>query len=876
MISLNLKSLVQRLSPICRGELENAAGFALVRTNFNIEIEHWLKKIIDNPQSDLKFILNHFGLDQSRIDAGLSRAIDRLKTGNTRPPGLSPSIVDLIKQTWLLSTIELSSGVIRSSHLLMCCLADDKINLAEISEEFSKISFETVKKELKNATAGSSENIVPSSSDAQFSHSSASAISSGEALAQFTVNLVEEAKSGRIDPILGRDEEIRQIIDILSRRRQNNPILAGEAGVGKTAVVEGFALRIAAKDVPPSLQNVSLRSLDLGLMQAGASVKGEFEKRLRAVIDEVKASPNPIILFIDEAHTLVGAGGAAGMGDAANLLKPALARGELRTIAATTWAEYKKYFEKDAALARRFQVIKVEEPNESRAIAMIRGLVPVLEKSHNVRIIDEAVRAAVELSARYIPSRQLPDKAVSVIDTACARVAVSQSTIPAAIADRRQRVDVIAAEAAMLEREALVGHDNRDRQNEIAAEESVLREEIAVLEQRWERECEIVKRMDLLRSELEATNTNKIETPELDSKIKIYETLRVELESLQQENPLVHPLVDKQAIAEVVQNWTGIPTGKMQSNQINSVLNMRVEMEKRIVGQSHAISALSQAIMTSRAGLTDPRKPVGAFLMVGPSGVGKTETALTIADLLYGGENSITTINMSEFKEEHKVSLLMGSPPGYVGYGEGGVLTEAVRRKPHSVILLDEMEKAHPGVQDVFFQVFDKGHMRDGEGRDIDFKNSLIIMTSNSCSDLISQLCADPDTAPDPEELAAALKEELRKHFKDAFLGRVNLVPYLPLSTDIMKDITVLQLNRIRQRLLQTYHATFHYDDEIVGDIVSRCRDSATGARNIENILTRSLLPDMSTSILESLAKGEKITNIRVGLVDGRYSYNMS
>jgi type VI secretion system protein VasG len=486
------------------------------------------------------------------------------------------------------------------------------------------------------------------------------------------------------------------------------------------------------------------------------------------------------------------------------------------------------------------------------------------------------VRAAVELSARYIPSRQLPDKAVSVIDTACARVSVSQSTIPAAIADKRQRLSVIAAESAMLEREALVGSDNHERQKEIAAEEVSLRNEIEALEQRWDRECEIVKGMALLRSEIESSKENEAESADFINKIENYEKLRTELSSLQQEKPLVHPLVDKQAIAEVVQNWTGIPTGKMQSNQINSVLNMRVEMENRIVGQSHAIVAVSQAIMTSRAGLTDPRKPVGVFLMVGPSGVGKTETALTIADLLYGGENSITTINMSEFKEEHKVSLLMGSPPGYVGYGEGGVLTEAVRRKPHSVILLDEMEKAHPGVQDVFFQVFDKGHMRDGEGRDIDFKNSLIIMTSNACSDLISQLCADPDTAPEPEELAAALKEELRKHFKDAFLGRVNLVPYLPLSTKIMKDITVLQLNRIRKRLLQSHRVTFNYDDDVIEDIVSRCRDSATGARNIENILTRSLLPDMSSSILESLARGEKITSITVGQIDNRYVYNMS
>lgn len=876
MVNINLKALIQRLNSNCRGELENAAGFALMRTNFNIEIEHWLKKLIANPQSDIPAILAHFEADLSKVDAGLDRAIDKFKAGNTRPPGLSVSIVDLIKQTWLLSSIELSSGSIRSGHLLISALSDDKIDLNEISEEFRKVPVELLKREFHNCVKGSNESTGIENVPSAFLPQSGGAGGVGEALAQFTVDLVEEAKAGRIDPILGRDDEIRQIIDILSRRRQNNPILAGEAGVGKTAVVEGFALRIAAGDVPLSLQNVALRSLDLGLMQAGASVKGEFEKRLRAVIDEVKASSQPVILFIDEAHTLIGAGGAAGMGDAANLLKPALARGELRTIAATTWAEYKKYFERDAALARRFQVIKVEEPDEQRAIAMIRGLVPVLEKSHNVRIMDEAVRSAVQLSARYIPSRQLPDKAVSVIDTACARVAVSQSTIPAAVEDRKQRVNVIDAEMAMLEREALTGGNNQDSRSELLNEKKILIEEIEQLNQRWDREGEIVKTLAQLRAEIEAAGNSGETTPEAGETIREYEKLSNELVKLQGEKPLVHPLVDKQSIAEVVQNWTGIPTGKMQSNQINTVLRMREEMENRIVGQSHAIAALAQAITTSRAGLTDPRKPVGVFLMVGPSGVGKTETALTIADLLYGGEHSMTTINMSEFKEEHKVSLLMGSPPGYVGYGEGGVLTEAVRRKPYSVVLLDEMEKAHPGVQDVFFQVFDKGHMRDGEGRDIDFKNSLIIMTSNACSDLISQLCADPDTAPEPEELAQTLKDELRKYFKDAFLGRVNLVPYLPLSNKIMTDITKLQLNKIRTRLMETHRTDFHYDDAVIEDIVARCTDSATGARNIENILTRSLLPDMSTSILDALAKEKKISKIHAKVDQGRYIYDLS
>ena len=877
MMSLNLKSLVQRLNPTCRGELENAAGYALLRTNFDVEFEHWLKKLLTNDQSDIPEILRKYEINSASVNTALDKIIDKLKVGNSRAPGLSPSIVDLIKQSWLFSSIEMNSNTIRSGHILLAALSEEKFRLSEISSDFSRIQVDQLKNEFRKITDNSCENqpIVSSLTGLDQNFSGDSKL--GEALQQFTVDLVAEAKAGRIDPILGRDEEIRQIIDILSRRRQNNPILAGEAGVGKTAVVEGFALRIAAGNVPAALQNVALRSLDLALMQAGASAKGEFERRLKALIDEVKSSSQPIILFIDEAHTLIGAGGSAGQGDAANLLKPALARGELRTIAATTWAEYKKYFERDAALARRFQVIKVEEPDENKAIAMIRGLVPVLEKSHNVRLVDEAVRAAVQLSARYIPSRQLPDKAVSVLDTACARVSVSQTTIPAAIEDRKHRIHIIEAEAAMHDREALVGLDNSERQNELSHEKSILQEEITILTSRWEREGEIVKQLNDLRLKIESQKENTEKGKENSELLQSYDDLAKELIELQGEKPLVFPLVDKQSIAEVVQNWTGIPTGRLQSNQISSVLNMRSLMEKRVVGQSHAIEALAQALTTSRAGLTDPRKPVGVFLMAGPSGVGKTETALTLAELLYGGEQSLTTINMSEFKEEHKVSLLMGSPPGYVGYGEGGILTEAVRRKPYSVILLDEMEKAHPGVQDVFFQVFDKGNMRDGEGRDIDFKNTLIIMTSNAGSDLISKLCADPETAPSPSDLATAVKSELGKHFKDAFLGRVTLVPYLPLSQDIIRNITRLQMDRIRNRISAAHKTTFEYDENVIEHIASLCNDTASGARNIENILTRTLLPEMSMSILEALANDAKISRIFASLDGkGNFSYEIS
>jgi type VI secretion system protein VasG len=866
MISINLKSLIQRLNPICRSELENAAGYALLKTNYDVEFEHWLKKILMNDQSDIQEILKVFEVNVSNIHVSLDKIIDKLKVGNSRAPGLSPGIVDIVKQSWLLSSIEMNTSSIRSGHIFITALTEEKFRLSEISQEFKKVPIDTLRNEFRKITERSCENNTSSSSYTASDQNFSGDGKLGEALQQFTVDLVAEAKAGRIDPILGRDEEIRQIIDILSRRRQNNPILAGEAGVGKTAVVEGFALRIAAGNVPAALQNVALRSLDLALMQAGASAKGEFERRLKALIDEVKASSQPIILFIDEAHTMIGAGGAAGQGDAANLLKPALARGELKTIAATTWAEYKKYFEKDAALARRFQVIKVDEPDEDKAISMIRGLVPVLEKAHKVRLVDEAVKAAVQLSARYIPSRQLPDKAVSVLDTACARVAVSQTTIPAAIEDRKHRIHVIEAEAAMHEREALVGFDNSERQDELRHEKSLLLEEIELLSSRWEREGDIVTELSELRQKIEEETKDPEKLEDNTEVLNRYGLLSKELVELQGEKPLVFPLVDKQSIAEVVQSWTGIPTGRLQSNQISSVLNMRSSMEKRVVGQGHAIEALAQAITTSRAGLTDPRKPVGVFLMAGPSGVGKTETALTLAELLYGGEQNLTTINMSEFKEEHKVSLLMGSPPGYVGYGEGGILTEAVRRKPYSVILLDEMEKAHPGVQDIFFQVFDKGNMRDGEGRDIDFKNTLIIMTSNAGSDLISKLCADPETAPNTTELALAVKSELGKHFKDAFLGRVTLVPYLPLSDEIIRDITRLQMDKIRNRISETHKTVFEYDENIIEHIASRCNDSASGARNIENILTRSLLPEMSTSILEALAKGAKISRIYTSL----------
>jgi type VI secretion system protein VasG len=872
MAAIDLKQLISRLNDTCRRALEAAAGLTLSRTHYNVEIEHWLVKLADRSDGDMAAILRHYEVDNARFLTDLNRSLEKMKTGNGRAPSLAPEITDLVKQAWLFASLEQGSGKIRSGHLLWALLADETLarSARDASGQLLKIQPDLLKRDYAAITANSTEAAESGSLVTQTAEDGSPAVSEGGvprpggsgALEQFTIDLTAQAKAGKIDPILGRDSEIRQVIDILTRRRQNNPIMTGEAGVGKTAVVEGFAIRLASGDVPPALKGVTLRTLDLGLLQAGAGMKGEFENRLRGVIDEVKASPKPIILFIDEAHTMIGAGGAAGQNDAANLLKPALARGELRTIAATTWAEYKKYFEKDAALTRRFQVVKVEEPSEPIAIAMIRGLVSTLEKHHKVRIMDEAVSEAVRLSARYIPSRQLPDKAVSLIDTACARVSMSQAAVPPAIEDRERRISLIDTEVAILDREMASGENHAERREALLAERTVKASELVALHERWEQEKVLATEITDVRSKIESPE----DTADKDVLREKLTATAKQLRELQGEEPLIYPVVDGVAVSEVVAGWTGIPMGRMQSNEIRTVLNLRETMEHRIVGQSHALEAVAQAIQTSRAGLTDPRKPIGVFLMVGTSGTGKTETALTLADLLYGGEQNMTVINMTEFKEEHKVSLLMGSPPGYVGYGEGGVLTEAVRRRPYSVILLDEMEKAHPGVQDIFFQVFDKGNMKDGEGRDIDFKNTVIIMTSNAATDLIVRLCADPDTMPDAAGLAEALMPELMKTFKPAFLGRVTLVPYFPLSPDIIKKIVELQLNRVRRRVQESYGAKFLWDGSLIDTIAARCTETSSGARNVEKILSRTLLPELSAEVLSRLADGDAIEQISVGV----------
>lgn len=915
----NLKALIARLNQTTRSALESAAGLCLSRSNYFVEVEHWLLKLLEFSDTDFERLLRHFEIDRTRVTRDLTRAIDRMKTGNARSPALAEMVVDLVREAWLLASIEFSAASVRSGHLLLALVGrpDFARLIRESIPDLERISADALARDLRDVCIGSSEEEAAISADGA---PTAAPAGKTPALDQFTTDLTLRARQGQIDPVLGRDFEIRQVIDILMRRRQNNPILTGEAGVGKTAVVEGFALRIAAGDVPAPLRHVSLRVLDLGLLQAGAGVKGEFENRLKSVIQEVKSSPRPVILFIDEAHTMIGAGGQAGQGDAANLLKPALARGELRTIAATTWSEYKKYFEKDAALARRFQVVKVEEPSEEVATIMMRGLAATLEKHHGLRVLDEAIQDAVRLSHRYITGRQLPDKSVSLLDTACARVAIGQGATPPPIEDLRRRIDNLKVQLGVLAREAALGAPHQEKIAQLTAAKADAEAELAQLEARWQREAALVNRIRELRAQLEAhadaestaarsqaaaaqaapvqaavgqpaadapaarqtagqpaTTASSdpppsahhqaprpLSTAELGNLRAELERLTAELKEVQGERPLMQVCVDSQTIAEVVSGWTGIPVGKMLADEIRTVLTLKERMEERIVGQSHALEAIAQRIRTARANLVDPRRPVGVFMLVGPSGVGKTETAITLADLLYGGERNMVVINMSEYQEAHTVSGLKGSPPGYVGYGEGGVLTEAVRRKPYSVVLLDEVEKAHPDVLELFFQVFDKGILEDAEGREIDFKNTVILLTSNVGTDEIMKLCADPETRPDPIALAEALRPALLKVFKPAFLGRLTVVPYYPLGDDVMRQIIRLQLNRIGARLAENHRAEFSYDDALVQAIAARCTEVESGARNVDHILTRTLLPEVSREFLGRMAEGRAIRKVHV------------
>jgi len=929
MADISRTALFGKLNSLAYQGIESATVFCRMRGNPYVELVHWLHQILQQPGSDLHQIIRHFEIEPGRLAQDMTRTLDGLPRGASSVSDLAAQVEEAVERGWVWGSLRYGASRVRSGHLVIALLKTPGLRnaLPSISAQFSKVKVDRLIDEWDRITDGSPEQkldaAAPSAgtgADDDGATLSPAAMGKQEALARFTVDMTQQARDGRIDPVVGRDEEIRQMVDILMRRRQNNPMLTGEAGVGKTAVVEGFALRLANNDVPPPLQNVSLRALDVGLLQAGASMKGEFENRLRQVIEEVQASERPIILFIDEAHTLVGAGGASGTGDAANLLKPALARGNLRTIGATTWAEYKKYIEKDPALTRRFQAVQILEPSEAKAVAMMRTLASVLEKHHRVQVRDEALTAAVHLSHRYIPARQLPDKAVSLLDTACARVAISQHGVPAEVEDCRRRLDILQTEAEIIEREAAVGLPMAARAAAIAAEQAVERARLETLEAAWKEEKALVDEiLDLraqLRSRIGAADVNPpvdasaeasaetsatpaeataetaapaatvdaaagaAEVPEaadapfdLDQMMARLEELQTRLEALQGETPLILPSVDSQAVASVVADWTGIPVGRMVKDEITTVLNLATRLGERVRGQDHALEMIARRVQTSRANLDNPSKPIGVFMLAGPSGVGKTETALTLAEGLYGGEQNIITINMSEFQEAHTVSTLKGAPPGYVGYGEGGVLTEAVRRRPYSVVLLDEIEKAHPDVHEIFFQVFDKGVMEDGEGRVIDFKNTLIILTTNVGTDLIMQACESGGHRADADELSLALREPLLQVFPAALLGRIVTIPYYPLGDTMLRDIIRLQLQRIERRVLESHGVPFTYDAAVLELVRERCTEMESGGRMIDAILTNSLLPSLAREFLTRLVDHQPVARVHVGVENAEFSY---
>ena len=903
MADISRVALFGKLNSLCYRAIESSTVFCKLRGNPYVELVHWIHQLLQMQDSDLVRIVKQYELDPATLARDLTAALDRLPRGSTSVTDLSSQLEESVERAWVYGTLMFGESQVRSGHIVIGLLKTnglrnalyglskqfEKIKVEHLSENFSVLLKASPEAQMVATDGFSGGGAAPGEASGAIAPA---ALGKQEALKKFTTDLTEQARSGKMDPIVGRNDEIRQMVDILMRRRQNNPILVGEAGVGKTAVVEGFAQRIARGDVPPSLKDVQLLTLDVGLLQAGASMKGEFEQRLRSVIDEVQASPKPIILFIDETHTLVGAGGAAGTGDAANLLKPALARGTLRTIGATTFAEYKKYIEKDPALTRRFQTIQIDEPSEERAILMMRGVASTMEKHHKVQILDEALEAAVKLSHRYIPARQLPDKSVSLIDTACARVAVSLHATPAEVDDSRKRIEALETELTIIGRENAIGIDTGKRALEADSLLAAERDRLAGLEVRWNDERGLVDQLLALRAQLrdgihpvEGTGSKleaaaeavaPVEALSLDQRADLMEQLKqvqASLSTLQGETPLILPTVDYQAVAAVVGDWTGIPVGRRAKNEMETILNIASLLSQRVIGQDHAMEMIAKRIQTSRAGLDNPNKPIGVFMLAGTSGVGKTETALALAEALYGGEQNLITINMSEYQEAHTVSTLKGAPPGYVGYGEGGVLTEAVRRKPYSVVLLDEVEKAHPDVHEMFFQVFDKGSMEDGEGRFIDFKNTLIILTTNAGTELIAGLCKDPELMPEPEGMAKALREPLLKIFPPALLGRLVTIPYYPLSDVMLGQIVRLQLNRIKKRVEARYKILFEYSDDVVQLVVSRCTESESGGRIIDAILTNTMLPDISREFLTRMMGGTTVGGVEVGVKDGEFEY---
>ena len=909
MAEISRTALFGKLNQVGYKAIEAATVFCKMRGNPYVELVHWIHQILQLQDSDLHRIIKQFNMDPSRLAADITDSLDRLPRGSTTISDLSSHVEEAVERGWVLATLMFGEPQVRTGYLVAGIIQTRGLKnaLHGVSKEFENVKFETLTDRFDEICGGSPEDAMHARDGFQVGGGAAPGEASGamspaqmgkkEALLQFTVDLTAEARTGEMDPIVGRDEEIRQIVDILMRRRQNNPLLTGEAGVGKTAVVEAFAQRIVRGDVPPPLQNVELRSLDVGLLQAGASMKGEFENRLKQVIEEVQSSETPIILFIDEAHTLVGAGGAAGTGDAANLLKPALARGTLRTVAATTWAEYKKHIEKDPALTRRFQVVQVGEPSEEKGILMMRAIASKMEQHHRVQILDEGLDASVRLSSRYIAGRQLPDKSVSLLDTACARVAVSQYATPAEVEDCQRRIEALETELDIIHREESIGFEAQDREDAVNEKLAAERERREELQAKWDEEKGVVDRILELRATLrgeaspvegsdveaapeesEASEEGEAAGSALsdDERARLLGELKdaqSRLVEMQGEHPLILPSVDAQAVGSVVQDWTGIPVGRMVKDEVATILNLANELGKRVVGQDHALQIIAKRVQTSRANLDNPGKPIGVFMLAGPSGVGKTESALAVAEVLYGGEQNVITINMSEFQEAHTVSTLKGAPPGYVGYGEGGVLTEAVRRKPYSVVLLDEVEKAHPDVHEIFFQVFDKGHMEDGEGRVIDFKNTLILLTTNVGTDLIMNMCMDPELMPDPESVAKALREPLLKVFPAALLGRIVTIPYYPLSDAVIDMITRLQLGRIEKRVVANHGVPFTYDEDVVNLIRSRCTELESGGRMIDAILTNTVLPTISEEFLRRMMEGKSIDRIHVSVAADQFDY---
>jgi type VI secretion system protein VasG len=864
MISVDIKSLLRRLNTYCTRCLESAAGLCVSRTHYEITVEHVLVKLLEDTQSDIPLILRHFDIDAGRVQKAIDQSLEDFKTGNAAKPVFSPLVMEWFQEAWLLASVDLGENQVRSGALMLSFLSrSSQFATGGYADLLNSISRDALMAQFWDILKNSAEK--PSARVEGVEE--VATPTGGTALTQFCVDFTGKAGSGEIDPVFGRDREIRQMVDILARRRKNNPIVVGEAGVGKTAVVEGLALRVVEGDVPELLRDVSILGLDMGLLQAGAGMKGEFENRLKSVINEVKASEKPIILFIDEAHTLIGAGGSAGGGDAANLLKPALARGELRTVAATTWSEYKKYFERDAALARRFQLVKLDEPSEETAVLILRGLKEKYESAHNVIVRDDAIETAAALSSRYISGRQLPDKAVDLLDTAAARVKVLLTAKPDVIEDKERTIQALEREKKALERDQLHGITiDLDRQKEIEENLTELNKELAELKDRWLKEQALAHEVIELRQSLyelkSGEETDKAKEKELTEKI---DKTFGELQALQGDSSLVKIEVDPDVVSKVVSDWTGIPLGKVMRDEALNVIKLEENLKQRIKGQDEALGIITQAIKSAKAGIKDPSQPMGVFLLVGPSGVGKTETGLVIADLLFGGENFMVTVNMSEFQEKHTVSRLIGSPPGYVGYGEGGVLTEAVRQRPYSVVLIDEVEKGHLEVMNLFYQVFDKGMLADGEGRAIDFKNTVIFLTSNLATDVITELCAG-DEMPSLDTVSAAIRPILSNHFKPALLARMTVVPFFTLPPDILKDIVVLKLEKLVNRLAETHKMKLIYTQKVVDQIAARCTEVETGARNIDYIMTGSIMPRMSQEILTRMGEGAVPAEVHLDL----------